>query len=463
MSNKASFEKIRQKMEAENLPQLVIDNFYNYYKKLVEGDSGKIPEIRIRPVESLPDSEVLEDRYNSVGSEALQKTAMLKLNGGLGTSMGLDRAKSLLSVKDGKTFLDIVAEQARLANVPLILMNSFATREDSLALLKKHPELSGNIPMDFLQHKVPKLRRDNLEPVSWPQNPALEWCPPGHGDLYLAIVTSGLLEKLLEYGIEFLFVSNVDNLGASIDENILGYFAVNNLPFMMEVTDRTETDKKGGHLARGLDGGFVLREIAQCPEDDLDFFQNIERHRFFNTNNLWINLKALKKMLEENNYLLDLPLIRNAKTVDPKDSSSTPVYQLETAMGSAIQIFEGAGAIRVPRTRFAPVKNTNDLLRIRSDCYLLDEKSRIVPNPVRTLPPVNISLDEKFYKLIDDFEKRFPFGAPSLLYCQELVVEGDVVLGKDIILSDRVRIKNSTGSAKMLEDGSRLSGVVILN
>ncbi|RME69586.1 MAG: UTP--glucose-1-phosphate uridylyltransferase [Chloroflexi bacterium] len=448
-------------MEAAGLPDIVINTFRYYYDQLLHGQTGFIPENDIEPVESVPDSETFPDSLAQTGQEALPHTVMIKLNGGLGTSMGLDRAKSLLKVKNGLSFLDIIARQALTANIPLVLMNSFATRDDSLALLRQYPDLQrDHIPLDFVQHKVPKVAQADLSPVEWPADPDLEWCPPGHGDIYTALVTSGMLTRLLDAGYRYAFVSNVDNLGAALDPLILGYFVQNDLPFMMEVADRTEIDRKGGHLARRKsDGQLILREAAQCLPDDQPEFQNIQKHKYFNTNNLWLNLPVLKQYLEEHNYLLGLPMIRNSKTVDPRDSTSTPVYHLETAMGAAIAVFEGAGAVRVPRTRFAPVKTTNDLLAVRSDAYLLTEDYRIIQNPARKLGQIVIALDPAVYRLIDEMEARFPYGPPSLLDCQRLTIVGDVRFGREVVLKGQVELINPSGSQQVIQDFAVLEGL----
>ena len=252
-------------------------------------------------------------------------------------------------------------------------MNSFATREDSLAALAAHGDLDADVARTSCRTRSPSSTPTTLEPVSWPADPALEWCPPGHGDLYTALQTSGMLERLLERGYRYAFVSNSDNLGATLDTRILRWFADSGAPFAMEVADRTEADRKGGHLAQRPDGGLVLREVAQTPDEDLDSFQDITRHRFFNTNTLWLDLQALADVLAERGSVLGLPLIVNRKTVDPADSASPEVIQIETAMGAAIGVFDGALAIRVPRSRLVPVKTTNDLLVLRSDAYSLTD------------------------------------------------------------------------------------------
>ena len=185
----------------------------------------------------------------------VQQTVVLKLNGGLGTSMGLDKAKSLLEVKNGNTFLDLTAKQVISMRqtfkqgVKFMLMNSFNTSKDTLDFLTKYPVLSTDPSLELLQNKVPKVDKSNMKPAEWPLNRHLEWCPPGHGDLYTALYGSGKLDQLLSNGIKYMFVSNSDNLGATLDIDLLTYFASNNVPFLMECCARTEADKKGGHLA----------------------------------------------------------------------------------------------------------------------------------------------------------------------------------------------------------------------
>jgi UTP--glucose-1-phosphate uridylyltransferase len=448
-----NFAPFVERMQHEGLPDIVVNTFAHYYQQLAEGQTGLIAESDLQPVEQLPNAEKFPTSLKAAGQAALPKTLYLKLNGGLGTSMGLEQAKSLLPVKDGLTFLDIIARHALATEVRLLLMNSFATRADSLAVLEKYPELGGDIPLDFLQHKVPKINQADLSPASWPQEPDLEWCPPGHGDIYNALVTSGMLDILLKAGYEYAFISNADNLGAIIDLAILGYFASQRIPFMMEVTDRTEADSKGGHLAQLPGGQLILREIAQCPEADLGAFQDITRHKYFNTNNLWLHLPRLKERLIAKNYILGLPMIRNAKTVDPRDKTAPRVYQLETAMGSAIGVFAGAQAIRVPRTRFAPVKKTNDLLVLRSDVFTFDDPLYgVVPHPSRAANLPLVELDPTFYGLIADFEARFPVGSPSLIACERLTIKGDFKFGRNITIKGNVQLVNESAAPRPIAD-----------
>lgn len=448
-------------MEKAGLPAVVIQTFRHYYALLAQGETGLITRQDIDPVRKgeFADAEKLSG-LKEAGRAALQELVVVKLNGGLGTSMGLSRAKSLLVVKEGLTFLDIIARQVLThrrkhgINFPLLFMNSFNTDADTCKALSLYEDLSTEIPLTFLQNKFPKVSQDRLTPAIWASDPHLEWNPPGHGDIYTALVTSGMLQMLLGAGIQYAFISNSDNLGAVVDETILGYFAENNFPFMMEIADRTKADSKGGHLARLKNGRLTLREIAQCPEKELEEFRDTTIHRYFNTNTIWINLLALKALLEANDYVIRLPMIRNPKTVDPKDESTPRVYQIETAMGSAVSLFDGATAIRVPRTRFAPVKKCQDLLAVWSDCYVLTDDYLVVQNSERRGEAPMVTLDSRYYKRIDQLKARFPFGAPSLIACELLDVKGDVLFGKNVAIKGRVTIANCSDEQAHIAHGS---------
>jgi UTP--glucose-1-phosphate uridylyltransferase len=267
-----------------------------------------------------------------------------------------------------------------------------------------------------------------------------------------------MLEQLLEHGYRYAFVSNSDNLGATVEPRILAWVAREGIPFLMEVADRTEADRKGGHLARRTDGGLVLRELAQTAEQDLPAFQDISRHRFFNTNNLWLDLRALAEILDRRGGVLGLPLIVNRKPVDPSNPSTMEVIQLEAAMGAAVELFEGARAVRVSRRRFAPVKTTDDLLATRSDAYLLTEDARVELAPSRGDRPPVVELDPRFYKLLADFEARFPAGPPSLLACERLKVVGDVIFGKHVVIRGSVTIEHTGGDPLRIEDETVIQG-----
>jgi len=449
----ASFEPCRAKMEKEGIAQSAISAFESTFNSLVSGNTGMIPESTISPVPELVHTDSITAEPNSA---LLAETVVLKLNGGLGTGMGLDKAKSLLEVKNGDTFLDLTAKQVMCMrkdfgqNVKFMLMNSFSTSDDTLEFFRtKYPTLATEEGLEMLQNKVPKLDATTYEPATCESDPSNEWCPPGHGDLYAALIGSGRLDDLLEGGYKYMFVSNSDNLGATLDLRILTHFATTDASFMMECCERTENDKKGGHLAiRNSDQHLILRESAMCAEEDEPAFQDITKHRFFNTNNLWIRLDKLKEIVDKFGGFIPLPMIMNSKTVDPKDDDSQKVVQLETAMGAAIECFDGASAVIVPRTRFAPVKKCNDLLLLRSDAYIITEDFRPVLNPAcNGVAPV-IDLDSKKYKLVGALEEATVDGVPSLVNCKRLKIKGLVRMGRSTRFIGNVSIVNSSSESK---------------
>jgi len=442
-------------MEAEGINEAAISAFESSFNALVSGESGMIPESAISPATGIISTSDITAKFDA---EYLGKTVVCKLNGGLGTGMGLDKAKSLLKVKGDDTFLDLTAKQVIKmredlgANVKFMLMNSFSTSDDTLAFLNaNYPVLAKEDGIEMLQNKVPKLDRETFEPATCSSDPSCEWCPPGHGDLYAALIGSGRLDALLEGGYKYMFVSNSDNLGATLDTDILAHFASSDASFMMECCVRTENDKKGGHLCvRNSDNQLILRESAMCPDEDEVYFQDITKHSFFNTNNLWIRLDKLKEIVDANNGFIPLPMIKNAKTVDPKDDSSQKVYQLETAMGAAIECFAGATAIVVPRTRFAPVKKCNDLFLLRSDAYYITEDYRIALVPeCNGVAPI-VSIDSKKYKMVPAFEKATADGIPSLIDCKRITIKGLVKMSSACKFVGEVSITNSSDEAKTI-------------
>ena len=443
-------------MAQAGIDPVAIETFAHYYRLLERGETGLIPESSIEPIdcESLSDVEIDAE----TASAALRTTAVIKLNGGLGTSMGMERAKSLLCVRKGMSFLDVIARQVlhlrreHDAPLPLLFMNSFRTSTDTMDALARYADLPvDGLPLEFLQNREPKLVAEDLTPISWPRDPDLEWCPPGHGDLYTALRGTGLLQTLIDQGYERAFVSNSDNLGAVPDARIAGWFAESGAPFAIEAVRRTQSDRKGGHFARRTsDGRIVLRETAQTSEKDRAALADLDRHRFCSTNNLWFDLRAMAEALDARHGILGLPLIRNVKPVDPADPSTPEVIQIETAMGAAIEVFEGSRTIEVGRDRFVPVKTTNDLLVLRSDVY--DVGDDFVLDPAAGVPFVD--LDPDYYRLVPEFERRFPEGAPSLREATSLRVSGDWTFGRRVKVVGQVTLE--TGAAERVPTGSVL-------
>jgi UTP--glucose-1-phosphate uridylyltransferase len=459
----AGLQQAREKMLAAGAAEVAISVFSHYYRLLESGQQGTIRESDIEPVGDLPHLEHLDADDESMRA-ALAETVVIKLNGGLGTSMGVTGPKSALPVKEGLTFLDIIARQILSTRktygvpLPLVLMNSFRTKEESLALLGQYADLPvDGIPLDFMQNMEPKLLADDLTPAEWPPDPELAWCPPGHGDLFTALVASGTLDALREHGFRHAFISNADNLGATPDGRIAAWMAEHDVPFGMEVCRRTRSDRKGGHVAvRKSDGRLILRDSAQVHRDDTASFQDITRHKTFNTNNLWIDLDQLAELMASHDGVLGLPIIVNRKTLDPADPDSPKVIQLETGMGTAIETFEGAQAVIVDRSRFKPVKTTNDLLVLRSDVYELDEAGDLTTTHEGDEPYVD--LDPDYFKILADFEVRFAAGAPSLVRADRLEVRGDVAFGKDVVVVGDIEVEAPPGERMQIPDGTELRG-----
>lgn len=446
-------------MRADGLPEAAIAVFGDYYRQLESGQTGLILEETIEPLLDPPMLSDLEVDLDAA-REALDRTVIIKLNGGLGTSMGLDKAKNLLPLRDGLTFLDVIVRQVLAARerhgvrLPLLLMNSFRTAADTEQALAAYPELARDgLPLGFVQNREPKLTADGLEPVEWPADPELEWCPPGHGDLYIALQTSGVLDQLIEAGYQYANVCNGDNLGTAPSPQIAGWFAASGAPYAAEVCHRTVNDRKGGHLAiRKADQQLILRDTAQTADDEMDYFTDEHRHPFFHTNNLWFDLVMLRDALVERASVLGLPMIRNEKTVDPSDKSSTKVIQIESAMGAAVEVFDGATAICVGRDRFLPVKTTNELLLLRSDLYELDEDYRLV---AATDATVKVNLDPEHFKLVQDFDARFA-GPIGLREATSFTVQGDWSFGTDVSVVGAVELPAE--DARRVDDGTVLRG-----
>lgn len=454
-------------MQADGEPELAIKQYALLHSQALQGNKGFINESDIQAIKSLPHyngfSVKKEKSYRSIGQEHLSSLGVLKLNGGLGTGMGLDQAKTLLPIKDGVPFLDIIARQMLHNDTTLILMNSERTDADTKQFLA-NPEYENLKVISFVQGRFPKLDRATMSPVSEKEYGAEAFNPGGHGAIYTALQTEtikqdgrskSMLEFLISSGIEWLFVSNSDNLGATADPVLLGYAIENKLPFMMEVAERIDSDKKGGHLVRlnygkdqQEDWRFTLRESNQLNPQDIEpatgshYGENINLHKYFNTNSLWINLNELKALLKKNNGVLPLALILNPKETDEKAcNKKTPVYQLETAMGSAISLFKEAAAIVVPRTRFAPVKNNNELFVRWSNIYELRDGHTLTINPVFDGIQPKISLDDKYFKKYTDYAARVNQNyAVDLLECTSLTVKGNVYFGQGVKVIGEVEI-----------------------
>lgn len=418
-----------------------------------------LPEHAIQPYAQLPG-------YDKTAiATMLSKLVVVKLNGGLGTSMGCKGPKSVISVRNDLTFLDLTMQQIQTLNktygvdVPLVLMNSFNTDDDTQKLLKKYANVKVAVH-SFCQSRYPRVNKETLMPIVADIESADHeaWYPPGHGNFYEAFHNSGLLDKFIAEGKEYCFLSNIDNMGATVDLSILNFVlnassAGDAAPeFVMEVTDKTRADVKGGTLIQ-YENRLMLLEIAQVPKDYVDEFKSVSKFRIFNTNNLWVHLGAMKRNVEQ--QTLEMEVIVNPKHLD----RGLDVIQLETAAGAAIKNFKGACGINVPRSRFLPVKKTSDLLLLMSNLYDIDNGS-LTLSGLRSFPTTPlVKLGSSFDK-VKDFLGRFQ-GIPDLLELDHLTVSGDVTFGKDVSLKGTVIIIANHGERIDIPPGSILENKIV--
>lgn len=428
-----------------------MQSFFDLFTRYL-AERAKNVEIEWDKIKSpAPEQIVAYDSLPKVNdTQILNKLAVLKVNGGLGTSMGMTGAKSALEVKDDMTFLDLTVRQIEHLNtslkvdVPLILMTSFNTHEDTLRIIKKYANQQLRITT-FNQSRYPRINKETLLPCPSNANEdKSKWYPPGHGDLYNALTQSGVLDQLLSEGKEYLFVSNSDNLGAVVDQGILQHMIDSQSEFIMEVTDKTKADVKGGTLI-DYEGTVRLLEIAQVPSEHVEDFKAIRKFKIFNTNNLWLNLKALKRVMETEG--MELEIITNPKTTEDGQA----VIQLETAAGAAIKHFRNGHGVNVPRSRFLPVKSCSDLLLIKSDIYSL-EHGQLVINENRLFGTTPVIKLGDHFKKIQQFQKRFK-KIPKILELDHLTVTGDVYFGRNVTLRGTVIVVANEGQRIDIPDG----------
>lgn len=453
------------KMRDIEASDIQIEAFRRNCVKAFSSKGCFIGEDEIAPVGTLPTFSQLSPLSEERREELLNACAIIKLNGGLATTMGLEGGpKSLVTAHGQSSFLDltvrqILSKREKLGSkaLPLVLMNSFNTSSQTMKSLMSYLGLLEQpVAVEIVQSRVPRIQADSLTPYVSATDPLSEWCPPGHGDLYLSLFVSGLLVELLSRGIKYIFVSNIDNLGASFDMRIPEWMASHGYPMVMEVSRRCAADRKGGHLARDVYGSFVLRESAMCKPEEREYFADIERYRYFNTNNLWFDAEALYKLIVSQGGLLDLPVIRNTKTLYDNLGKACRVYQIESACGSIISSWPEAQALEVPRSRFVPVKGLSDLILVRSDLFSVDSDYSIHCTRENFALPL-ISLPAEVTSL-DDFDHMLPYGVPSLRDCSSLSIEGPVVFGKNVKCEGDVKI--TATSETFISDGAVLNGEI---
>ena len=429
------FKRIEEIMVSQNFSSAEIVLFRDMYIRYISREKTDInwSEISSPTGKSIIDYSKLETPGRRQSKELLSQLAVCKLNGGLGTSMGCVGPKSTIVVKDGKSFLDLIVAQIQVLNgefdtdVPLILMNSFNTDQDTKKVVQKY---NGQLDIiTFQQNRFPRLRRDSLLPLVKVSREETASYPPGHGDLFFSIMQFGILDRLIDQGKRYLYVANADNLGASVDLRILSLLSKAKAPYIMEVTDKTRADVKGGTLVKTKKSALRLLEIAQVPDQYKEEFKSVKKFKIFNTNNIWMDLIALKEKLQNDALCLDL--IVNHKIVD-----RIPVIQLESTIGSGINSFQGSLAIRVPRIRFLPVKKTNDLLLVQSNLFI-EKDGMLRKNPDRQFDGIPLVRLGDCFGTVQEYQERFGT-IPDILELDLLTVVGNVHFGKHITLKGNV-------------------------
>ncbi|KAH3670494.1 hypothetical protein OGAPHI_001009 [Ogataea philodendri] len=446
--------------EAKAKFEVEMDSFFALFRRYLT-DKASGTTLDWNQIRSpTPDEVVAYSTLQNANNSNLSKLAVLKLNGGLGTSMGCVGPKSVIEVRDGQSFLDLSVRQIEHLNttydtdVPLLLMNSFNTNDDTQVIVRKYQGHRIRI-RTFNQSRYPRVFKDSLLPVPQSYDDKLDaWYPPGHGDLFESLVSSGELDVLLEQGKEILFVSNGDNLGATVDTKILNHMLETGAEYIMELTDKTRADVKGGTLIN-YNGQVRLLEIAQVPKDHTEEFKSIKKFTNFNTNNLWINLPAIKRLVEAN--ALQMEIIPNSKSISV-GNSEMGVLQLETAVGAAIRHFKNAHGVVVPRSRFLPVKTSSDLMLVKSDLFNLQHGALNLDSARFGGAPL-IKLGSHFKK-VSNFQQRIPH-MPRILELDHLTVTGNVYFGKGVQLKGTVIIVCSEGQRIDIPNGSILENVVV--
>jgi UTP--glucose-1-phosphate uridylyltransferase len=450
--------------EEKKLFETEMDNFFALFRRYLN-DKAKGNTLDWDRIAPPAEGQVVDysELANTESVGFLNKLAVLKLNGGLGTSMGCVGPKSVIEVRDGMSFLDLSVRQIEYlnrtydVNVPLVLMNSFNTDDDTQNIIKKYEGHNIDI-LTFNQSRYPRVLKDSLLPAPKTFNSQIsDWYPPGHGDVFESLYNSGILEKLISRGVEILFLSNADNLGAVVDLRILQHMVDTKAEYIMELTDKTKADVKGGTII-DYEGSVRLLEIAQVPKEHVNEFKSIKKFKYFNTNNIWLNLHAVKRIVENNE--LEMEIIPNNKSIpaDKKGESDVSIVQLETAVGAAIRHFNNAHGVNVPRRRFLPVKTCSDLMLVKSDLYSL-KHGQLQIDPSRFGPAPLIKLGNDFKK-VSDFQKRIG-SIPKIIELDHLTITGAVNLGRGVVLKGTVIIVATEGSTIDIPPGSILENVVV--
>lgn len=444
-----------------------LDNFQRLFERFISQDDEKFQWKKILPPHSdliKPYDTLVPPSCDSL-KEMLDKLVVVKLNGGFRTTeaLGCTGTTSLITVRDEFTFLDMHVKQLESLNnkhdckIPLVLMNSFNTHDETSKVLRKYIHV--NVPIhSFQQSKYPRIYKESLRtiPKSVLDENWESWYAPGHGDFYQSFYNSGLLQKFIDEGKEYLFVSNIDNLGATVDlailNDLLSKPKEERCEFLMEVTDKTRADIKGGTLIM-YEEKLRLLEYIQVPKDHIEDFKAVSNFKIFNTNNIWIQLSAIKRIVESNKLNMDVV------EEHPQSNAGEKIIQLETLIGSAIKYFDNSIGVNVPRSRFLPVKTCSDLFLVLSNLYNIKEGT-LSMNPRRQFKSTPLVQLGYSFRKVKEFHNRLD-GIPDILELDHLTVAGDVTFGRGVVLKGTVIIIANHGERIDIPPGSILENKIV--
>jgi len=436
------------------------DNIESVDEEEEESRSKKLSCVSYKNIHNCPDS-------MNLTHELLNKLVILRLNGGLGTSMGCKGPKSVVEVRGSLSFLDLAVKQVEYLNakhgvdVPLVLMNSFNTDKETKRLLSRYDERHVTI-RTFVQSCYPLLDRSTLQPIpsgKYSKQNKEYYYPPGHGDVYGSLARCGLLKQLIEMGKEYIFISNIDNLGGTVDLNILYHLMLNEHSFCMEVTKRERQDVSGGTLVKHK-GRPVLLENRALPQVLGDEIRRDSRFNKFNTNNLWLKLRELQKIISISKLPALNVSVRQKQIID-SNREETESLGFETAAGAAINLFENSCVVVVSRNRFLPVKTTSDLFAVQSDLFEVKHGALTLSEKRIISPPVPTVKLGPCFRTLADYHERLPFGVPNLIELEHLTVSGDVHFRNHVVLKGTVIIVAEEGSHIDICSGSVIRDKVV--
>jgi UTP--glucose-1-phosphate uridylyltransferase len=409
-----------------------------------------------------PDNSFYQEHYEKLPApdkpkmkQLLEQTVVILMNGGV-SKMDFKTPRSALTVeKNGitQTLLDCRLAQINALNVefgvdlPIILMNSFLTNTETNHNLQKYQNLKIKI---LHQGMYPLMYKTNLSPIPQSKNDP-NWSPPGSAEIFVLLKTTGLLDELLKEGKKFAFLSDVENLGATIDPKLLYHVEQKQINLLLEVTPRTKSE---GNFMGGVPVLFRKKqhilELSQVPMHIRQTRFNFQDFKYLNTNNIWISLQTLAKIEK----------ISMDWALHSKMQKGREVVYIDTPVSMAIQSFPNPTAITVPRQRYRQVHHTSHLLAVQSDLYVL-ENGNFKLNPKR-IPPTEplLKLGDGF-KTLDDYQKRFSCGPPSLLEIDHLTVSGEVNFGSDVVLKGTVIIVADAGSRIDIPQGTTLENKIL--